>query len=84
MAKASVSNGALASDLREIGCLALQIVELAKHDDPVDIQVAIQASAEKAGYLADRCLKQMGSTQVQGGFDDWIEKTAAKGDDHDE
>jgi hypothetical protein len=78
----------LERDLFEIGTIALSIKELAgdciQGGDVGAYAFAVGALAEKAGYLADRNLKQLGSVGVYASIDEWISprRVADEGEHH--
>lgn len=67
-----IDHEALGRDLAEIASGLLGIRAIAVEDIPTDSVVALQALAEKTGFLADRWLPRFGHTLVVGDtFDDW-------------
>lgn len=64
---------ALGRDLNEIACTAIAIKRVTVNDSGSDDSTAIQALAEKAGYLADCWLPRLDRTLVVGDkFEDWM------------
>lgn len=62
--------------LTDIATMAISLKKLAldvmNGGDPGKCGAAIEALAEKSGYLADRALRDLGKPGVCGSFDEWL------------
>ena len=61
----------LETDINLAGMLFLSIQEWARNTDAEVNLTAVEAMCEKGGFLTDRCASLLGSTAINGPFEEW-------------